>query len=81
MSDDIISKEKRIKDTEKLYTNLRDVLSKQRDSRITANLDKVQSALRKRGEKLKVSNRKLIVQKFSEKTAVILRLLLEIGRV
>ncbi|XP_032679289.1 cilia- and flagella-associated protein 58-like [Odontomachus brunneus] len=53
MSDDIINKEKSIKDTEKLYTNLRDVLSKQRDSRMTANLDKVQSALRKRGEKLK----------------------------
>lgn len=67
MSDIIIDKEKKIKDTGKLYMNLRDVLSKQRDPRIAASLDIVQSSLRKRGEKLKVRNRKLTVQKFPRK--------------
>lgn len=67
MSGDIIDKERKIKDTEKLYMNLRDVLSKQRDPRVAANLDKVQSVLRKRGEKLKVRNGKLTVEKFTKK--------------
>lgn len=68
MSDDIIDKEKKIKDTEKLYANLRDVLSKQQDPRAMASLDEVRSALRKREEKLKVRYRKLTVEKFSKKT-------------
>ncbi|EFN88290.1 Coiled-coil domain-containing protein 147 [Harpegnathos saltator] len=53
MSDDIIDKERKIKDTEKLYMNLRDVLSKQREPWTAASLDEVRNALRKRGEKLK----------------------------
>lgn len=54
MSTDMIDKEKKMRNNEKLYMNLRDVLSKQPDPRVAASLDKVQSALRKRGEKLKV---------------------------
>ncbi|XP_014470458.1 PREDICTED: cilia- and flagella-associated protein 58-like [Dinoponera quadriceps] len=53
MSDNIIDKEKKIKDVEKLYMNLRGVLSKQRDPQAVASVDEVRSALRKRGEKLK----------------------------
>lgn len=56
MSADMIDKEKKIKDTEKLYTNIRDVLSKQPDPQAAAGLSKVQNALRKRGEQLKVRN-------------------------
>ncbi|XP_072750545.1 uncharacterized protein [Anoplolepis gracilipes] len=53
MSTDIIDKERKLKETEKLYTNLRDVLTKQADPKATASLNEVQHALRKRGEKLK----------------------------
>jgi len=54
MSDEIIEKEKKVKDTERLYTNLRAVLSRQPDPQAAVNLDKAQDALRKRGIKLKV---------------------------
>lgn len=57
MSGDMIDKEKKIKDTEKLYINLRNVLSKQPDPQVVANLDKIQNALRKREDKLKVRDR------------------------
>ncbi|EFN63810.1 Coiled-coil domain-containing protein 147 [Camponotus floridanus] len=53
ISSDMIDKERKLRDTEKLYMNLRDVLSKQPDPQAAANLNKVQNALRKRGEKLK----------------------------
>lgn len=66
MSSDMISKEKKIKDTEKLYMNLRDVLSKQRDPQAMASLDKVQNALRERGDKLKVRNRTCSLSAFKE---------------
>lgn len=62
----MISKEKKIKDTEKLYMNLRDVLSKQRDPQAMASLDKVQNALRERGDKLKVRNRTCSLSAFEE---------------
>lgn len=62
----MISKEKKIKDTEKLYMNLRDVLSKQRDPQAMASLDKVQNALRERGDKLKVRNRTCSLSAFKE---------------
>ncbi|XP_071574456.1 cilia- and flagella-associated protein 58, partial [Temnothorax nylanderi] len=55
MSSDMIDKERKLKDTEKLYVNLRDVLSKQPNLQITTNLNKVKNLLRKRGEKIKVS--------------------------
>lgn len=61
MSSDMMDKERKLRDTEKLYTNLRDVLSKQPDPQAAANLNKVQNALRKRGEKLKVRNRIYII--------------------
>lgn len=57
MSTDIMDKERKLRDTEKLYMNLRDVISKQPDPQATANLSKVQHALRKREDKLKVRNR------------------------
>lgn len=57
MSDNMIDKEKKIKDTEKLYMNLRDVLSKQPDPQVVANLNNIQNALRKKEEKLKVRKR------------------------
>jgi len=56
MSTDIIHKERKLNDTEKLYMNLRDVLSKQPNSQRETSLDKVQNILRKRGEKIKVSS-------------------------
>jgi len=60
MSTNMINKERKLKDTEKLYMNLRDVLSKQPNLQIRTNLNKVQNILRKRGEKIKVSINKLI---------------------
>lgn len=51
----MIDKERKIKDTERLYLNLRDVLLKQPTLQTTMNLNKIQSALRKRGDKIKVS--------------------------
>jgi len=56
----MINKERKLKDTEKLYMNLRDVLSKQPNLQITTNLNKVQNILHKRGEKIKVSINELI---------------------
>lgn len=55
MSTNMIDKQKKLKDTEKLYMNLRDVLSKQPNLQITTNMNKVQNILRKKGEKIKVS--------------------------
>lgn len=59
----MMDKERKLRDTEKLYMNLRDVLSKQPDPQAAANLSKVQNALRKRGEKLKVRNKIYIAYK------------------
>lgn len=56
MSTDIIHKERKLKDAEKLYMNLRDVLSKQPNSQRETSLNKVQNILRKRGEKIKVNS-------------------------
>ncbi|XP_036140535.1 cilia- and flagella-associated protein 58 isoform X2 [Monomorium pharaonis] len=53
MSTDMIDKERKLKGTEKLYMNLRDVLSKQPNLQIMTNLNTVQNMLRKRGEKIK----------------------------
>ncbi|KYN50605.1 hypothetical protein ALC57_11708 [Trachymyrmex cornetzi] len=68
MSADIIHKERKLDDTEKLSTNLRDVLLKQPNSQRETSLDKVQNILRKRGEKIKVSSetykKDLISRKF-----------------
>lgn len=55
MSSYMIDKERKLKDTEKLYMNLRNVLSKQSNLQITTNLNKVKNLLHKRGEKIKVS--------------------------
>jgi len=56
----MINKEKKLKDIEKLYMNLRDVLSKQPNLQISTNLNKIQNIVRKRGEKIKVSINELI---------------------
>lgn len=55
MSSDMIDKERNLKDTEKLYMNLRDVLSRQSNLQITTNVEYIENVLRKRGEKIKVS--------------------------
>lgn len=54
MAEDAIDKEKKIKDTEKLYMNLREILSKQPGPQVTVALSKTQKALRERGQKMKV---------------------------
>jgi len=56
----MINNEKKLKDTEKLYMSLRNVLSKQPNLQITTNLNKVQNILHKRREKIKVSINELI---------------------
>ncbi|XP_011875433.1 PREDICTED: cilia- and flagella-associated protein 58-like [Vollenhovia emeryi] len=53
LSFDMLDKDRKLKDTEKLYMNLREVLSKQSNSQLTTNLNMVQNFLRKRGEKIK----------------------------
>ncbi|PBC28999.1 Coiled-coil domain-containing protein [Apis cerana cerana] len=53
MAEDAIDKEKKIKDTEKLYMNLREILSKQPGPQVTVALSKTQKALRERGQKMK----------------------------
>lgn len=55
MADDIIEKEKKVKDTEKLYTNLREVLSQHPGPQVAVSLNKTQRALRERGEEMKVT--------------------------
>lgn len=56
MAEDAIDKEKKIKDTEKLYMNLREILSKQPGPQVTVALSKTQKALHERGQKMKVEN-------------------------
>ncbi|XP_015433569.1 PREDICTED: cilia- and flagella-associated protein 58-like [Dufourea novaeangliae] len=53
MASDAIDKEKKIKDTEKLYMNLREILSKYPGPQVTISLNKTQKALRERGQKMK----------------------------
>lgn len=55
MSSSIIDKERKLKDTEKLYMNLRNVLSRQSNLQMTTNLNNIKNLLHKRGEKIKVS--------------------------
>lgn len=54
MSGDMIDKEKKIKETEKLYMNLREILSKLPGPQMMVSLNKTQKALRERGRKMKV---------------------------
>ncbi|XP_076482723.1 cilia- and flagella-associated protein 58 [Bombus vancouverensis nearcticus] len=53
MAADMIEKEKKIKDTEKLYMNLREILSKHPGPQAMVSLNKTQKALRERGKKVK----------------------------
>ncbi|CAK9828131.1 Cilia- and flagella-associated protein 58 [Anthophora retusa] len=53
MAADIIEKEKKIKDTEKLYMNLREILSRHPGPQVAISLSKTQKALRERGQKMK----------------------------
>lgn len=55
MSSSMVDKERKLKDTEKLYMNLRNVLSRQPNLQITTNLNNIQSLLHKRDDKIKVS--------------------------
>lgn len=54
MAADMIEKEKKVKDTEKLYMNLREILSKHPGPQVMVSLNKTQKALRERGKKVKV---------------------------
>ena len=54
----MIEKEKKIKDTEKLYMNLREILSKHPAPEVAISLNKTQKALRERGRKVKVNENK-----------------------
>ncbi|CAL7944366.1 unnamed protein product [Xylocopa violacea] len=53
MAINMIEKEKKIKDTEKLYMNLREIISKQPGPQVAITLSKTQKALRQRGQKMK----------------------------
>ncbi|XP_050575770.1 cilia- and flagella-associated protein 58-like [Bombus affinis] len=53
MAADMIEKEKKVKDTEKLYMNLREILSKHPGPQVMVSLNKTQKALRERGKKVK----------------------------
>ncbi|XP_026674723.1 cilia- and flagella-associated protein 58-like [Ceratina calcarata] len=53
MAAKLIEKEKKIKDTEKLYMNIRDILSQQPGPHVVVALNKTQKALRERGQKMK----------------------------
>ncbi|XP_076643190.1 cilia- and flagella-associated protein 58 isoform X2 [Halictus rubicundus] len=53
MASELVDKEKQIKDTEKLYMNLREILSKHPGPQVTISLNKTQKALRERGQKMK----------------------------
>ncbi|XP_054004933.1 cilia- and flagella-associated protein 58-like isoform X2 [Hylaeus anthracinus] len=53
MASAMIEKEKKIKDTERLYMNLREILSKHPGPHVAISLNKTQKALRERGQKMK----------------------------
>ncbi|XP_076303006.1 cilia- and flagella-associated protein 58-like [Lasioglossum baleicum] len=53
MATDLVEKEKKVKDTEKLYMNLREILSNHPGPQVTISLNKTQKALRERGQKVK----------------------------
>jgi prefoldin subunit 5 len=54
MSTEMIVKEKKIKDMEKLYTNLRNVVANKPGPEVLVHLNKTRRALRDRGNKMKV---------------------------
>ncbi|XP_024936325.1 cilia- and flagella-associated protein 58 isoform X2 [Cephus cinctus] len=53
MSSEMIDKEKKIKESEKLYMNLREILSKLPGPEVLCILDNTQKALRERGKEMK----------------------------
>lgn len=55
MSSEMVIKEKKIKDTEKVYMNLREILMKQPGPEIYSCLINTKAALRNRGKKMKVN--------------------------
>lgn len=54
MSAELIAKEKKIRETEKLYMNLREIVAKQPGPEVLLHLSKTRRALRDRGKKMKV---------------------------
>lgn len=54
MSSELVAKDKQIKDTEKLYMNLREIVAKQPGPEVLVSLTKTRKALRDRGKKMKV---------------------------
>ena len=54
MSSEMVAKEKKIKDTEKLYMNLREIIAKQPGPDVLVHLTKTRRALTDRGKKMKV---------------------------
>lgn len=59
MSSEIITKEKKAKEAEKMYTNLREVVAKQPGPEVIMHLSRTRSALRNRAKKMKVKQLKL----------------------
>ncbi|CAB0032804.1 unnamed protein product [Trichogramma brassicae] len=55
MSSEMIDKDKKIKELEKMYVNIREVLSKQPGPDVMIRLSKTRGALRTRAKKMKVS--------------------------
>lgn len=55
MSSELIDKEKKIKDTEKLYMNLREIIAKQPGPEVLVRLSRTRRALTDRGKKMKVT--------------------------
>ncbi|XP_063978524.1 cilia- and flagella-associated protein 58-like [Diachasmimorpha longicaudata] len=53
LSSELIERDEKIKETEKLYMDLREMLSKQPGPELIGNFDKTQKALRQRGKKMK----------------------------
>ena len=54
MSTEMIEKEKKIRETEKLYMGLREMIAKQPGPEALVYLNKTRRALRERGKKMKV---------------------------
>ena len=62
MSSDMVTKEKTIKYTEKLYANVREMLTKQPGPEVVAVLTKTQRSLVERGNKIKVGQKCSIIK-------------------
>lgn len=58
MSSELVSKDEKIKEIEKLYMEVHETLMKQPSPEIISNFEKTQKVLRERGIKMKVKKKK-----------------------